>query len=269
MIFTERIPVRLRFALLMASFAAIVPCSGFGQTQPAAPVAPSPAGPAVPLSPEARAILTMLHDRKDTLKDFVAKIDYSTVNKVGDVAGKRGAADFIMDPTRGPIFSADFTMNTENGKPKLAYHIQFIFDGRDFTIKDYGRNNDVKQFVRNPILPPGAKPGDAVTLNGEMTLPIGLDVQDVANNFTVTLEKSTDPNLAVLKLVPINRAKFPKYSQLVITVDKTLQLPVKLVQVAESVDTTISLSEIKINPGTAKMADSSTPPSEGWVERKG
>ena len=95
---------------------------------------------------------------------------------------------------------------------------------------------------RRPVLPPGAKPGDAVTLNGEMTLPIGLDVEDVANNFTVTLEKSTDPNLAVLKLVPINKAKFSRYSQLEITVDKTLQLPVKLVQVSESVDTTIFCS---------------------------
>jgi hypothetical protein len=266
MTFFERTDVRQKMMVLICGCLAFAPLAAPGQTHPAPA---SPAGPSAPLSPEARDILTMLHDRKNTLKDFVAKIDYSTVNKVGDVAGKRGTVDYITDPTRGPIFSADFTMNTEEGKPKLAYHIQFILDGRDFTIKDYGRNNDVMQFIRSTVLPPGAKPGDAVTLNGEMTLPIGLDVQDVADNFTVTVEKSSDPNLAVIKLVPINRAKFNKYKQLVITVDKTLQLPVKLVQVAESVDTTIVLTDIKINPGTAKMASSSTLASEGWVERKG
>ena len=101
-----------RSVLLICSLLVLFPCSASGQTQPAARFTGRPFRSA--LSPRARDILTLLHDRKNTLKDFVGKIDYSTVNKVGDVAGKRGTVDYITDPTRGPIFSADFTMNTEN-----------------------------------------------------------------------------------------------------------------------------------------------------------
>lgn len=226
-----------------------------------------PAGP-VTIPADARDVLTMLHDRKATLKDFAGKIDYSvTASRTGDVTGKRGTVDFVLDPTRGPIFSADFTVNTIDGKPKTAYHSQFIFDGKDFTVKDFGTKNDVMQYIRKEMLPPGAKPGDAVTLNGAMPLPIGLDVNDVAQTFEVALT-ANDASQAVLKLVPRQKGKFD-YTQLDVTVDKKLQLPVKLVQTAGNGDeTTILLQDLKINTGAAKLANPSVPSSEGWTERK-
>ena len=122
----------------------------------------------------------MLQDRKTTLKDFVARIDYSTkMADIGDVSGKRGTVDFIMDASRGPTFTVDFTDDTSEGKVKRKHHQQVIFDGKDLTTKDF----DPKEIMHASVLPAGAKPGDAVALNGPLTLPIGLDVEDVALEF--------------------------------------------------------------------------------------
>ncbi len=243
------------------------------QTMPAVPVIPTapsaqlPAGPVAPLSAEVRETLQILHDRKDTLKDFTGKIDFSTADsRSGDATGKRGTIDFIMDPTKGPTFSADFTINTAGGKPKLAYHVQFVFDGRDFTIKDWGLNGNTKQFIHNTLLPPGAKPGDAATLSGAMPLPIGLDVEDVARNFEVTAIASKNADESVVKLVPRDKKRF-EYADLTVTLDKKQQLPVKLVQTGANGDiTTILLTELQINTGKAKLADAATPEKEGWRE---
>ena len=57
------------------------------------------------------------------------------------------------------------------------------------------------------------------------------------------------------------------FTELQVTVDKKLQLPVKLVQTEKSRDVaTIVLSDMQINEGKAKMESSATPP--GWTERK-
>jgi hypothetical protein len=219
------------------------------------------------LDEKARPVLEMLRDRKKTLKDFTGKITYDVEDR-GDTTGKRGTVNFIMDPDKGATFSADFIVNTVEGKDKLAYHTQFIFDGKNLTVKDFGANNNVKQFIRRDMLPKGAKPGDAVTLNGALPLPIGLEVDEVARNFEVTLLKDS-ADAAVLKLVPRQKDKFD-YSALEVTVDKKQQLPVKIVQtnLAENGGTTISFTELKINTGAAKMLDSATPAAEGWTERK-
>jgi len=222
----------------------------------------------VAVTPEVREQLTILHDRKATLKDFTAKIDYS-VDDRGNVTGKRGTVDYLVDPTLGPKFSADFTMNTVGGKPRLKNHAQFIFDGKDLTAKDWGPDDKSKTFVRTTLLKPGDKPGDTVTLRGALTLPIGLDVDDVIKTFAVTQQPASDPDQAVLRLIPRPGTNFA-YKQLDITIGRKDQLPVKLEQTAldESV-TTISLTDIHINPGTAKMLDSSTPAADGWTPKGG
>ncbi|HEY4330838.1 MAG TPA: hypothetical protein VGN88_13940 [Phycisphaerae bacterium] len=257
--------------ILAVTLMVCVPAFAWAQV-PAVPPAGPPMAPAVgpvaPVAAEARDLLKMLHDRKDTLKDFYADIDYSVKNPSDDsLTGKTGKVSFIMDPNRGPIFSADFDVNTVEGKPKAKYHVQFIFDGKDFTIKDFGLDGNTKQFVRSTVLPPGAKPGDAVSLNGAMTLPIGLDVDDVIKTFEVTLLPSKDAGAPMLKLVPRQKENF-SYASLKVTVDKKTQLPVTLTQTApDGTETTITLTNIVINPGTAKMLDSSTPVALGWTER--
>jgi hypothetical protein len=251
------------------------------QTPPPAnpvPVAPNALSPAPPpagadptvsptLDPMARELLQTLHDRRNTLKDFTAKIDYSVKHPVTEeVSGKRGTVDFLIDPVKGPIFSVDFTVDTdEDGKAKRTHHQQIIFDGVDMTTKDF----QPREFTRSRMLPDGAQPGDAVTLNGPMTLPIGLNVDDVARNFQVTVVPASDPNLAELRLIPRTLGKFD-FKQLDFTVDRRLELPVKMVQTAKGRDgdvTTIQLSDIQPNTGKARMQDPT--PGPGWTERGG
>jgi hypothetical protein len=250
--------------------------ASMGQTPPDRPaIPPAPAapvaGPVAPVTaaPEVKTLLVMLHDRKDTLKDFTAKMDYNVTDPRGGSTGKTGTVAYLMDAAKGPIFSADFIKTTVNGKPNKLYHEQLIFDGKDLTDKDYGLDDKGRNYWRKTLLPPGAKPGDAVTLNGALPLPIGLDVNDVLHTFDVTLQPSKDPNLAVLRLVPHDPKKF-EYKQMDVSVDRKQELPVKLEQTAkgdeETADvTTIELTGIEINTGKAKMLDASTPASDGWT----
>jgi len=236
-------------------------------TMPTAPVA-GPVGP-VTAAPEVRDLLQVLHDRKDTLKEFAGKINYDVKDPRGDQTGKTGTVAYLMDAAKGPVFSADFDKKTANGKVNGFYYVQFIFDGKDFTIKDLGFDGKGRTYLRSTLLPPGAKPGDAVTLNGALPLPIGLDVNDVLQSFEATLVPSADPNVGVLKLVPRDHKKFD-YKELDVTVDRKLQLPVKLVQTAmDDTETTIKLTDLEINTGKAKMLDPSTPAAEGWTKKAG
>ncbi len=264
---------------MMAVLASVGSC--MGQTLPVRPVTPATPVPAtapvppVPLvgpltaAPEALDLLKMLHDRKDTLKEFVAKIDYSVTDPRGSTTGKLGTVSYLLDPAKGPIFSTDFDRNTTKGKPSAVYHSQVIFDGIELTIKDWGLDGKSKTFLRSTMLPPGAKPGDAVTLKGALPLPIGLDVNDVLQTFEVTHTPSPDPDIGQLKLIPRVGTKF-EYKQLDVTVDRKLQLPITLAQTApDDVVTTIKLTDLQINTGAAKMLDPSTPASEGWTPKAG
>jgi len=244
-----------------------------GQTMPAMPGAP--VVPGVPVvgpvtaAPEAVELLKILHDRKETLKQFVGKIDYNVEDPRGDVTGKTGKVAYIEDSLAGPIFSADFDKRTTDGRVSGFYYVQFIFDGKDLTIKDMGMKGDGRTYIRSTMLPAGAKPGDAVTLSGALPLPIGLNVDDVLRTFEVTAGAAKAADQGVLKLVPRDGKKF-EYKQLEVTVDRKTQLPVILVQTAkDNTVTTITLTEIQLNTGTAKMLDPSTPAAAGWVPKGG
>jgi hypothetical protein len=67
--------------------------------------------------------------------------------------------------------------------------------------------------------------------------------------------------------VPRAISKFD-FKQLDITIDKKLELPIKLVQTAKGRQgdiTTIKLTDIQPNTGKAKMQDLTPPP--GWTQR--
>ncbi len=238
-------------------------------TTPADGPAVAPEGPPVPveLSPDALEILTMLQDRKNTLKDFTSGIAYGSTDRSGlSTTTRTGTLSYISDPKTGPMFSADFTL-MGTGEHMRTNHVQFIFDGHVFTLKDFA----AKEFVHSTLVKPGDPPGSATTLGGPMPLPIGLDVKDVARNFNVSVESgggAGDGDQAVLKLVPRVKGSF-EYASLEVTVDKKNQVPVKLVEDQGSKGvTTFEFTNIKVNPGNAKMLDTSTPASEGWTERK-
>jgi outer membrane lipoprotein-sorting protein len=224
--------------------------------------AAEPAAEAKPLEPEAKAILTMLQDRKKTLKDFTAKIDYSVEHISTDVDGKLGRVDYVENGAGGstPQFSVDFTTDTVNGKPSHKRHSQIILDGSNLIAIDF----DSKQFSKSPSPPTNS-------LESQIPLPIGLKVDDVTSNFNVEVQPSgKDPNLITLRLTPRMKGKFD-YQQLDVTVDKKLQIPVKvIVYTNRGETTTIKFLDPDINSGKAKIITPITPnPAEGWTINTG
>ena len=162
--------MRISTSLLAFIAAAMIPVLVLAQSPIAPAIGPSAvpqAGPIAPIAPEARDLLKMLHDRKNTLKDFYADIDYSVKSPIDDsLTGKTGKVSFLVDPNRGPIFSADFDVNTVEGKPRAKYHVQFIFDGKNPHHQRLRSGwHDQAVCPAPTVLPPGRKSsGDAVSL---------------------------------------------------------------------------------------------------------
>jgi hypothetical protein len=248
--------------LMMASACAADAPRGGAAAAPGAGGAPAPSGPpaeAKPLSSAAREVLQMLEDRKKTLKDFTAKIDYSVEHIAGDVDGKLGRVDYV-DGAGGPQFSVDFTTDTVNGKPRHKRHSQIIMDGKDVIGIDF----DAKQFSKSPSPPTNS-------LDSHIPLPIGIKVDDVTANFNVEErpEKVANPDRVTLRLVPRMKGKF-EYRHLDVTVDKKLQIPVELQMNRNDEITRIKFLEPDINSGKAKVITPITPdPSKGWTINAG
>jgi outer membrane lipoprotein-sorting protein len=216
------------------------------------------------LDPAARDTLKMLQDRRDTLKDFQASVVYDVNHKkTEDREGKLGTVNYQNDPKVGPTFWVRFTIDTADGMPIKKHAQDIVFDGTNITLID----RLGKTYTRRPVLGPGAKPGDATSLNGGMPLPIGLNVDDVARNFDVTVVPSSEAEKVVLKLVPRAEVagKFD-FKQLEMTVDKKLQLPVKIIRTEGNKDqTTVEFSDPAINTGKSKMVDTTLPSGPDWT----
>ena len=154
------------------------------------------------MDPKARETLKMLQERggpQGTLKDFQAAVIYDVLHtKTEDREGKLGKVDYLMDPTLGPTFTVRFDKDTAEGVPIKNHRQDLIFDGTNVTIVDHVG----KTFTRRRVLPPGAKPGAATSLNGGMPLPIGVDVEEIAKDFDVTVLPGAAADQVVLKLVP-------------------------------------------------------------------
>jgi hypothetical protein len=216
------------------------------------------------MDPVAREALKLLQDRRGTLKDFQANVVYDVLHsKTEDREGKLGRVDYLMDPTVGPTFTVRFDKDTADGVPIKNHKQDLIFDGTNVTIVDHVG----KTFTRRRVLPPGAKPGDATSLNGGMPLPIGVDVEEIAKNFQVTLIPGGGADQVTLKLVPKGDAvKQFDFKNMVMTVDKKLQLPVKVVRTERNGDvTTVELKDTELNTGKARMADASVPTGGDWT----
>jgi len=242
------------------------------QAQATAPTTSTPAAPAPAVTaPAAVAVLTMLQQRDETLKDFTARIRYEVYHpRTEDTVVQKGDASYVKTAD-GVKFAAHFTHEGAAGQFQAVDHT-LIFDGR--WIIDCDAKNKV--FQKTQIVPPGAQIRPLKLGEGPLPIPIGQDTQKVLRDFAVTLAP-TDPKLpdaaaiTHLKLVPQNPQLCKTYdmASLEIWVNKTLELPVKLLR--EGLDentTTITLDDIKINEGAAKVFDLPTPKTgEGWDVR--
>jgi len=225
--------------------------------EPAGAVATASA-PAAAMPAEAGEVLKMLQDRKGTLKDFTAKVDYSVEHIGGDVDGKLGTVDY-KDDEGGQKFSVDFTVVTVNGKPTHKAHSQLICDGKNVTVIDY----DSKQYNQSPSPPTNS-------FKSELPLPIGIKVEEVAENFSVAVRPAggggKDGNVVTLRLTPLVKGRF-EYTALDVSVDRKLQIPVKVVVYTNRGETTtIRFLEPEVNTGKAKVLVAAPPADPtGWT----
>jgi hypothetical protein len=216
-----------------------------------------------PIDPLAEGTLQMLHDRRETLKDFQAKVVYDVYHPdTDDHEGKRGTVDVVIDPANGPQFSVHFTDDTIDGKPVKRHLQDLVFDGRKLTLID----RRAMRFNQQDVLPPGEKPGAADLLKSQVPLPIGIPPDEVRKNFEVSALPATDGTGVILTLVPRAevRADFD-FREVQLTVNKQMQLPVKIVKTdKKGVVTTVEFQDPAINTGKSTMMDTTPPKEPGW-----
>ena len=232
----------------------------------AAAPAGGPAAASGEPSPEAMDVLNTLEARKATLKDFTAKVELRTDHLAGDTESKLGDAEFVNDAPGDPRFAAHFTKATAGGKALPSPDEQVIFDGAKLALVD----NKAKTFRLTTMTTPGGVPGGVTSVGGPMPLPIGLKPADVVRDFVVTMGEAPDAEHVVLKLVPraAVKSKFD-YKSMTLTVDKKLELPVKVELNQKSSDvTTISLTDVQVNSGAAKIPPVTPPTGSGWTIQK-
>lgn len=218
---------------------------------------------AVAVSAEARALLDMLEKRGETLKDFLADVDYSVYkSKLDDYEASDGFLAYIKDAT-GAKFSFR-QVNLKTGNPpvlrKMGLQKDIVFDGEWLTFKD----REAKTYRHVQVAKPGMG-GAVMKLDGPVPMPIGQKTADVVRDYFVRVLESKDANQVVLQLIPRTKGR-TDFTELVVTVDKALELPVKMVSTAVRGDvTTITLKDAKVNAGKAKMIEVTAPPAgAGW-----
>jgi len=225
------------------------------------PPTPTTASTAPALDPEVRQILQQLHDRKATLKDFTAQIDYSVQHPAGDVDGAIGTAVYVDDGKLSKL-AVTFTHDTDEGKKVRVRKRHFILDGKAFTMVDF-KGKEFKQ-----QLAPPEKQFNPNSLDAMIPVPIGIDVDEIAMNFEVTLlppPPPADANVHAISVVPRVKGRFD-FKRLDLFIDKKLQLPVKVVHHAVGGDvTTMTFSEIKVNAGKVDFPSTVPPTEAGWT----
>jgi outer membrane lipoprotein-sorting protein len=245
---------------MFATLSLLLTAGACAQTSAPATAPGQTSAPAAATDPAVLNTLKLLEERGKTLKDFTGKISFDTTDTISmDNEGTTGTVNLIVDPQNGPEFTAALTRTTVAGKPKHAIEQSIIFDGVNLTRIDFM----AKTFDQVKVLPSGAKPGEATSLNGQIPLPIGLKTDEVLANFDVSPLPSKNPDQTQLRLVPKNRQKF-NFTQLDITVDNKLQLPIKMITSNKEKETTLEFKETQINTGQAKMQSADAPKGAGW-----
>ncbi len=241
----------------------------YAQTVPTtAPAASEPAATAPDdTSSEARAILDLLEKRGDTLKDFHGTLAYSVYHaKTDEAEANDGYIDYIKAPTGGTRFSVRRSNIKLDGKiMKQNLELDMVFDGQWLTLID-----PLKKIFRRiqvaPPVAPGQPAPNVMKIDGPIPMPIGQKTADVIKEFQVQLLPTKDENLLQLKLTPRIKGKYD-FSELDLTIDRRMQIPVKMVSTAPRGDvTTVEFHDLQINQDHAKIIDVKTPDQkDGWT----
>jgi hypothetical protein len=234
-------------------------------TAPAASAPATEPAPTPPAStdPKVLALLDMLHDRDATLHDFHADVETLTKHsRTDEVDIHRGTVDYVKDATQDQTkFAIHFTVaGTDDAYHKIDQDL--VFDGTDLI----DRKNDQKQYKVIHLSSPDKHVNPLKLGEGPLPLPIGQSSAEIQRQFVVTLiDQDPAKQLSHLKLVPRHAGAFD-FTQLDLWVDESIQLPTRMQTISTDGDpTTITLKNVQINHGTAKIFSIEPPtPNTGW-----
>lgn len=130
---------------------------------------------------------------------------------------------------------------------------RFVFDGQWLT----ERNDKAKTIIRRQIVRPGEKVDPFKLGKGPFPLPFGQQRGDILRNFKVKLapfELGDPRNSAHLHCVPLPDTELAsKYTRVEIYVDRTLELPVRIIteRVSDGNRIEVDFSDINVNEAPA------------------
>ena len=197
--------IRLVLALALISSAGVVWWAG---AQPATPPPMvNPVGPSAlatdggdPLPPGAPVdqVLDALHDRGQSLKEFVTDVELTETDVVMSSESKRvGRAWYQVKPNGDARLHIRFDKRVVGERPPLAEVKEYLLDDGWLTDRDYRSKVETRRQV--------ARQGEKVNLfqlgKGPFPLPIGQDKKDVHELFDVTKlpPANDDPDTVVNK----------------------------------------------------------------------
>jgi hypothetical protein len=180
-------------------------------------------------NPEVDDILDRLEVKGEAIKGLGCKLTYKyvTVEPVEDAQIKDGTLLFARAEPNAK-FLVHFTKLTADGVTSDRGEY-FLFDGQWLV----ERNDKAKTIIRRQIVRPGERIDPFKVGKGPFPLPFGQKRADILSNFKVTLapfELGDPRNTWHLHCVPLPNSELAeKYARVEIFVDRTLELPVRIV----------------------------------------
>jgi hypothetical protein len=201
------------------------------QSSPPAPQPATTSRPATNTSGDAHvdAILDRLEIKGGAIKGLKCEVIYKYITPVPitNEQVKEGNLLFSRSAPNSKFLIHFKTLIVDDVKRETGEY--FLFDGQWLT----ERNDKSREIRKQQIARPGQETDPFKLGKGPFPLPFGQKRSDILENFKVTLEKFTlgDPRGSEhLHCVPLGNTELSRrYSRVEIFVDKSLELPVRIV----------------------------------------
>lgn len=220
------------------------------------PASQPAAGAAKPSSgdPGVDKVLDRLEEKGRAIKGLACKLTYKyvTVEPVEDSQTKEGELLFAVDEPNS-LFLIHFTRLLAEGVV-IDRHEYFLFDGR-WLIE---RNDKARTVIKREIVRPGERIDPFKLGKGPFPLPFGQRREDILRNFKVAaaaFELGDPRNSDHLHCLPLPGTELAsKYSRVEIFVDRTSELPVRIVteRVTDGNRIEVDFKDVDTNEAPAK-----------------
>lgn len=231
-------------------------------TQPVAGEKPSSGDPVVD------DILDRLETKGQAIKGLASQLTYRyvVVEPIEQEQVKEGELLFARAEPNSK-FLIHFTKLTADGIPTPRGEY-FLFDGEWLT----ERNDKARTIIRRQIVRPGERVDPFKLGQGPFPLPFGQKRADILSNFKVTLapfELGDPRNTQHLHCVPRPHTELAqKYTRVEIYVDKSLELPVRVVteRIADASRIEVDFSGVNAGEAPAMSRFQIQQPGENLVD---